>query len=87
VTGSAQAAHKSQRGSRSTRVAPIAATRVTIPTTNPTPRFPYSTSAWKFFSGRNEEPQRGQLSQPRPEPVRRTVAPETTMRKSAASAM
>ncbi len=86
VTGSAHAAQRSQRGSRSTRVAAIAAASVTSPTTKPTPRFPYSTSAWKFFSGRKEEPQRGQLSHPSPEPVRRTVAPETTMRKSAPSA-
>ena len=79
VTGSAHAAQRSQRGSRSTRVAPIAAASVTRPTTKPTPRLPYSTSAWKFFSGRKDEPQRGQLSHPSPEPVRRTVAPETTI--------
>ena len=43
-----------------------------------TTRFPNSTIAWKSFAGKGVEPQRGQLSQPSPEPVSRTNAPEAT---------
>jgi hypothetical protein len=63
-----------------------AATRVVRPTRKPTTRFPNSISAWWLCSGRKVSPQRGQFSQPRPDPVSRTVAPLTVTRMSATSA-
>jgi len=46
-------------------------------------RLPNSTNAWKPCSGYGRSPQLGQFSQPRPEPVRRTKAPDVMTRKSA----
>ena len=51
-----------------------------------TTRFPNSTNAWKSFAGKGVSPQRGQLSQPSPEPVSRTKAPEATTRPSSGDA-
>ena len=48
-----------------------------IPTAATT-RFPNSTNAWNPSSGYGVSPQRGQFSQPRPEPVSRTNAPDVT---------
>ena len=53
----------------------------TIPT-RATSRLPNSTNAWNPCSGYGLEPQLGQFSQPRPEPVRRTNAPDVITTKS-----
>ena len=86
VKGRATALQSSQRGMPGTRKAATAAASVVSPTTKPATRLPNSISALYSLGGRKVSPQFGQFSQPSPEPVRRTVAPETTMRKSAASA-
>ena len=87
VNGSATALQRSQRGRPGTRKAAAAAASVVRPTTKPATRFPNSIERVVVL-GRQEASRRscGQFSQPSPEPVRRTVAPETTIRKSAASA-
>ena len=70
------------RGSPATRRDACQVARdATIPQTAIT-RFPNSTIAWKSFAGNGVEPHRGQLSQPSPEPVSRTKAPDATTRPS-----
>ena len=49
---------------------------------NATTRFPNSMYEWKLFGSKWCGWQPGQCSQPRPEPVRRTVAPVATIRTS-----
>ncbi len=69
------------------RRAPIASASVVSTVKNATTRFENSTSEWKPRAG-NGSPgwQPGQCSQPRPEPVSRTVAPVATIRTSIATA-
>ena len=81
----ASAVRRTQRGSPSTRRdASHVTSAARIPTTATT-RFPNSTMAWKSFAGNGVSPHRGQLSQPRPDPVSRTNAPDVTTSASAAT--
>src|SRR3954470_22985514 len=74
-----------RRGGRSTEARAASARK--IPTTDVTTRFTNSTSAW-YDAGATTDVlvQRGQLGQPRPEPVRRPAAPLTTMAAIATAA-
>ena len=54
--------------------------------TSATMRLPNSIAAWPPFSGNGLSPQRGQLSQPRPEAVSRTTAPLVTTTQSVKTA-
>ncbi len=69
---------RTQRGSPSTlREASQHTSAITMPT-SATIRFPNSMNAWYPWAGNGVWPQRGQFSQPSPEPVRRTNAPDVT---------
>ena len=81
----ASATLTTHRGSPATRrEACQVASDARIPPTAMT-RFPNSTIGWKLRAGNGVEPQRGQLSQPRPDPVSRTKAPDVTTSPSMAT--
>ncbi len=74
------ATRRAQRGTPSTRRASTAVASVRPSGTIATARLPNSIAPWTSFSGKKLPcSQPGQLSQPRPEDVRRTAAPVSTI--------
>jgi hypothetical protein len=80
----AAAVQTTHRSTAAVRAAAIQARSESVIGKRATTRFPNSTNAWWSSAGKNAPArQPGQDSQPRPEEVRRTVAPLTTIAYSA----